>query len=182
VTPLQTTAFSCPTEGACAAVNNNADIITSTDPTGGAAAWSFTNAIPIGPNGMFGISCPTTEFCAAAGTGGQILTSTSPFAGTRPANVESRKGHRRHTVKITHHPMRLTRVGGRATRVSFRFRPIGKAHGFLCKLDDRKFSRCQSPKRYLVGIGRHAFRVKAADPGGIDQAVTVFGFRVARRN
>ena len=65
VTPLQTTAFSCPTDDACAAANNNADIITSTDPTGGAGAWSFTNAIPIPPNGMFGISCPTTGFCLA---------------------------------------------------------------------------------------------------------------------
>jgi hypothetical protein len=181
VTPLQTTAFSCPTDDACAAVNNNADIITSTDPTAGPAAWTFTSAIPIGPNGMFGISCPTTEFCAAAGTGGQILTSTSPFAGTRPADVSSRKGHRRHTVRITRHPKRLTRIGGTTTGVLFGFRAIGSAQGFLCKLDGRKLSRCQPPKRYRVGIGRHAFAVKAADPGGIDQTTTVFRFRVVRR-
>jgi hypothetical protein len=42
-------------------------------------------------------------------------------------------------------------------------------------------SRCQPPKRYRVGIGRHAFAVKAADPGGIDQTTTVFRFRVVRR-
>ncbi|HEY7256165.1 MAG TPA: hypothetical protein VH476_05725 [Solirubrobacterales bacterium] len=181
VTPLQTTAFSCPADSACAAVDDNADIITSTDPTGGSAAWSFTNAIPIPPNGMFGISCPTTEFCAAAGTGGQILTSTSPFAGTRPANVRSRKGHRRHTVRITHHPKRVTRIDAATTGVRFRFRPIGKARGFLCKLDGGRFSRCRSPKRYRVRIGRHAFRVKAEDPGGIDQTASVFRFRVLRR-
>ena len=181
VTPLQLTAFSCPTDEACAGVNNNADIITSTDPTAGAGAWSFTNAIPIPPNGMFGISCPTTSFCLAAGMRGQILTSTSPFASTRPADLRSGRGHRRHTVKITRHPRRVLRIAGRRTRVRFRFRAIGQAHGFLCKLDRRRFSRCRSPKRYRVGIGRHAFRVKAQDPGGIDQTATVFRFRVVHR-
>ena len=182
VTPLQITAFSCPADSACAAVNNNADVITSTDPTGGAGAWSFTNAIPIPPNGMFGISCPATEFCAAAGTGGQILTSTSPFAGTRPANVKSRKGHRRHTVKITRHPRHVMRIAGTTARVRFGFGAIGQAHGFLCKLGGGGYSRCHSPKRYRVGLGRHAFRVKALDPGGIDQTATVFRFRVVRRH
>jgi hypothetical protein len=182
LTPLQTMAFSCPTDAACAAVNNNADIITSTDPTGGAGAWSFTNAIPIPPNGMFGISCPTTAFCLAGGARGQIITSTSPFEGTGSANLKTRKGHRRHTVKITRHPKRVTRIGGGIARVRFRFRAIGQAHGFLCKLDGRSYSRCRSPKRYRVGIGRHAFRVKAEDPGGIDQTATVFRFRVAHRH
>jgi hypothetical protein len=182
VTPLQITAFSCPADSACAAVNNNADVITSTDPTGGTGAWSFTNAIPIPPNGMFGISCPATEFCAAAGTGGQILTSTSPFAATRPANVKSRKGHRRHTVRITRHPRRVLRIAGTTARVRFRFRAIGQAHGFLCELGGGGYSHCHSPKRYRVGLGRHAFRVKALDPGGIDQTPTVFRFRVVHRH
>jgi hypothetical protein len=65
--------------------------------------------------------------------------------------------------------------------VRFRFRAIGGAHGFLCKLGPGKFSRSRSPKRYRVGIGRHAFRVKALDPGGIDQTATVFRFRVVHR-
>jgi hypothetical protein len=181
VTPLQTTAFSCPGDEACAAVNDNADIITSTDPTGGAGAWSFTNAIPIPPNGMFGISCPTTSFCSAAGAHGQILTSTNPFEGTKSANLRAGRHHRRHTVKITRHPRRLLKISGAATRVRFRFRAIGQAHGFLCKLGSGSYSRCHNPKGYRVSPGRHAFRVKALDPGGIDQTATVFRFRVVRR-
>ena len=180
VTPLQTLAFSCPTDDACAAANNNADIITSTDPTGGAGAWAFTNAIPIPPNAMFGISCPTTGFCLAAGARGQIITSTEPFSGNRPASLKTRKGHRRHTVRITHHPPHLLRIDGRRTQVRFRFRAIGPAKGFLCKLGARRYSRCDSPKRYSVGLGRHAFRVKVLEPGGIDQTPTVFRFRVVR--
>jgi len=181
VTPLPTTAFSCPTDDACAAVNNNADIITSSDPTGGAGAWTFTNAIPIPPNGMFGISCPTTSFCLVAGTRGQILTSTDPFEGNTSADLNGGRHQRRHTVKITRHPKRVLRIGGARTRVRFRFRAIGQAHGFLCKLDGGRYARCHNPKSYRVGLGRHVLRVKALDPGGIDQTATIFRFRVLRR-
>ena len=181
VTPLQTTAFSCPSDEACAAVNDNADIITSTDPTGGTGAWSFTNAIPIPPNAMFGISCPTTSFCAAAGADGQILTSTSPFESTKAASPKAGRHHRRHTVKITRHPRRTLKISDATTRVSFGFRPIGQAHGFLCKLGAATYSPCRSPKSYRLGPGRHTFRVKALDPGGIDQTATVFRFRVVHR-
>jgi hypothetical protein len=181
VTPLPIMAFSCPTNAACAAVNNNADVITSTNPTGGTGAWSFTNAIPIPPNGMFGISCPSTSFCAAAGAHGQVITSTSPFGGSEPANLKAGGHHRRRTVKITRHPRHLVKIRGRRARVRFRFRAIGPGRGFLCKLDRRKYSRCRSPKRYRVGRGRHAFRVKAFDPGGIAQVPAVFRFWVVRR-
>jgi hypothetical protein len=84
-------------------------------------------------------------------------------------------------VRITRRPRRVVKVDGRRTTVRFRFRAIGPAKGFLCKLGRARFSRCRSPKRYAVGIGRHAFRVKTLDPGGIDQTATVFRFRVVRR-
>jgi hypothetical protein len=178
VTPLQLTAFDCATATACAAVNNNFDVIASTDPGGSSSGWTFTNAVPYtGPNGAFGISCPAVSLCVAVGTRYLIATSTDPF-GDGPAAADHQAGLRRPTVKLTHHPRHRIRTAKKHIRVRFRFREIGADVGFLCKLDKQRFRPCRSPRTYRVGIGRHAFRVKANDPGGHDQTVTTFRFRV----
>ncbi|HET9592951.1 MAG TPA: hypothetical protein VFP17_08545 [Solirubrobacterales bacterium] len=177
-TPLQLTAFDCATTSACAAVNDNFDVIASTDPGGPASGWTFTNAVPYtGPNGAFGISCPAVSLCVAVGSHYLIATSTDPF-GDGPAAAAQKSGLRRPTVKLTHHPRRKIRTAKERVAVHFRFREIGADVGFLCKLGRQKFRLCTSPRAYRVGIGRHAFRVKANDPGGPDQTVTTFRFRV----
>jgi hypothetical protein len=58
-------------------------IVTSTDPTGGASAWTETNlAGLVGvPSGLTSVSCPSTHFCAIATGGGEILTSHDPTGG-----------------------------------------------------------------------------------------------------
>jgi hypothetical protein len=178
VTPLQLTAFDCASPTACAAVNNNFDVIASTNPGGPPADWTFTNAVPYtGPNGGFGISCPTVTLCVAVGTHYLIATSTDPF-GDAPAAAGQKGGLQRPTVKLTHHPRRKIRTAKKRVQVRFRFREIGAQMGFLCKLDKQRFRRCTSPRSYRVGLGRHAFRAKANDPGGPDQTVTTFRFRV----
>jgi hypothetical protein len=182
VTPLQMTAISCPTASACAAVNNNADVFTSLDPTGGPPAWSFVNAIPYtAENGVFGISCPDESFCALAAAQGRVAMSTDPFDDESvPAKQGNGKHHRRPTVKLTGHPGARVLTARPRVRVRFRFREIGVFKGFLCKLDGHRFGRCRSPKSYSVGPGHHVFGVKAFDPGGFDQTVTRFRFRVVR--
>ena len=178
VTPLPLTAFDCASTAACAAVNNNFDVIASIDPGGPPSDWTFTNAVPYtSANGAFGVSCPTTDLCVAVGTHYLIATSTDPF-GDGPAAAGQKAGLRRPTVKITGHPRRKIRTAKKWVRVRFRFREIGADVGFLCKLDKQKFRPCRSPRAYRVGIGRHAFRIKANDPGGPDQTVTSFRFRV----
>jgi len=178
VTPLQLTAFDCATPSACAAVNNNFDVIASTNPGGPPSDWTLTNVVPYtGPNGGFGISCPTVTLCVAVGTHYLIATSTDPF-GDAPAGPQKKGAVRRPTVKLTHHPRRRIRTAKKRIAVHFGFREIGAQVGFLCKLDKQKFRRCSSPRTYRVGLGRHAFRVKANDPGGHDQTVTAFRFRV----
>ncbi|MGN6202021.1 MAG: hypothetical protein ACTHNY_06410 [Solirubrobacterales bacterium] len=180
-TPLQLTAFDCATATACAAVNDNYDVIASTNPSGSASDWTFTSVVPYtGPNGAFGISCPAVTLCVAVGTHYLIATSTDPF-GDGPAAAGQKAGQRRPTVKLTHHPRRKIRTAKKRVTVHFRFREIGADVGFLCKLGKRKFRPCKSPRAYRVGIGRHAFRVKANDPGGHDQTVTTFRFRVIRK-
>jgi hypothetical protein len=183
VTPLQIMAVSCPSASACAAANNNADVFTSLAPTAGPRSWSFVNTIPYTEaNGVFGISCPTQSFCAEAAANGQVAFSTNPFAGeSSPAKLPSGKHQRRPTVKLMRHPRKRLRIHGRRVRVRFRFREIGVFRGFLCGLDRAKYSRCRSPKAYTVGPGRHTFRVKVYDPGGFDQTVTRFHFRVISR-
>jgi hypothetical protein len=179
---LTVTGVSCPTTSACAAVDNNSDAVTSTDPTGPATAWSFVNVIPPGsandfnPNAMNGISCPSENLCVAAGTRRQIISSTEPFAATAEPVF---KGHsRRPRVKIVGHPPQ--RVGdkrGRA-KVNFRFRAIGKAVGFRCKLDGHRFKPCKSPTHYRLGRRKHVFKVRAVAPGGLVGPATAFHFRI----
>ena len=185
-TGLPVKGVSCVSTSACAAVDNNADVITSTDPTGGPDAWSFVNVIPA-PfradgtsterfNGMFGISCHSRSLCVAVGTRHQIIASTDPF-GEDEARIPIGKS-KRPRVRITRHPAKRLdpRKGG--TRVVFRFRALGGASRFKCKLHARRFSRCKSPIGYRVGRGRHAFKVFAVGPNGLRGPVTTFHFRV----
>jgi hypothetical protein len=162
---------SCPTASACAAVDNNADVIVSTNPTGGPSAWSFKNVIPywetaaadqpLKLNGMFAVSCATTELCATAGQAYQLMISTDPFAPDqlpKPAAANSKLPR----VAITRHPAKRTDAKRGGTPVLFRFRAIGaRARGFRCKLAGKRFAPCRSPRRYKLGRGKHAFKVRA---------------------
>lgn len=183
-TGLPIKGVSCPALTACAAIDNNADAIVSTNPTGPAAAWSFTNVLPSPstpegtPNGMFAISCPATSLCAAAGQSEQIIISTDPFAAD-PLNVPGRS--KRLRVVITHHPAKRVNPGKRGARVTFRFHAIGvgaKAAHFRCKLSGRGFRPCKSPRHYRAGGGPHIFRVRAMVPGGAKSPPASFHFRV----
>lgn len=178
-TPIRLMGFSCVDTRACAGVIDNGEVITSTNPTGSASDWSFKSVVPFtSANGTFGISCPTRSLCVGVGADYLVIASTDPFADAPSAR--GRKGRlKRPTVKITKHPRRVVRTRRGTARVSFRFREIGVSDvGFLCKIDRRKFKPCRSPKAYRVGLGRHAFRVKVNQPGGFDQTVTTFKFRV----
>lgn len=177
---------SCPAPTVCAAVDNNSDAIVSTDPTSGAAAWQFTNVIPApgtpegGPNGMFGISCPTTSLCAAAGQDEQIITSTDPFVSDISGNSGKSKRLR---VVITQHPGKRVSPDKRGARITFHFHATGtgaKGARFRCRLDDRRYRPCKSPRRYRAGVGSHVFRVWAMETGGAKSPPASFHFRVGR--
>lgn len=167
--------ISCPSAGACAAIDDNADAIVSTDPTS-PAAWWFKNVLPPSSrNGMFALSCPTTSLCVAAGQSDQLLISTDPFA---PDAVAKRPG--RPTVVITKHPAKRISPHRGGVKVTFRFRAVGSAAGFRCKLRGHGFRPCRSPAHYKVGAGQYAFKVRAVAPGGALGPAAVFSFRVGR--
>jgi hypothetical protein len=74
---------SCPSVSLCVAVDTAGNVLSSTDPTGGRAAWSVAPHVTGGgaaPNSPGAVSCPTTVFCAAV-SGSIVLTSTDPAGG-----------------------------------------------------------------------------------------------------
>ena len=173
------------------AVTNNADVIASTDPTGGPAAWSFENVIPSwllpsgkeNPNGdtnaMWGASCPTTDFCIATGQERKVIVSTDPFAKdpVKKGLPKGKRPRRPHTV-ITFHPGKRVdnRRGG--VRVTFRFHAVGKAARFKCRINKRRLTTCKSPKRYRLSKGNFHFKVYAVGPTGLKGPPARYRFRV----
>ena len=70
---------SCGSPTMCVAVDGSGNVLTSTDPTGGAGAWTITAV-----DGNFAIesvSCPTASFCMAVDDGGNAVLSGTPTGG-----------------------------------------------------------------------------------------------------
>jgi Ca2+-binding RTX toxin-like protein len=86
------------------------------------------------------------------------------------------------STRITHRPPRVVRTGaGRRHRVVFAFAAEPGAR-FLCGLDRGPLVACRSPRAFVVGRGRHAFRVLAIDAAGNrDPSPARFGFVVRAR-
>lgn len=62
---------------------------------------------------------------------------------------------------------RIMRGGLRRHRARFTFASDQAGSSFLCRLDDRPFDICRSPKRYKgLAAGKHVFWVRAVDPSG----------------
>ncbi len=71
----------------CIAVDGAAGSSASTDPTGGAGAWSYADID--GTNHLFAVSCATaTTFCVATDDHGNVITTHEPTAGTSAWTVE----------------------------------------------------------------------------------------------
>jgi hypothetical protein len=76
---------SCPSTTLCVATDWDGNVITSTDPTGGAKAWSIAN-VDSAPHlhALVGVSCPSPSLCiapASDSSGGNLAVSTSPAGG-----------------------------------------------------------------------------------------------------
>ncbi len=77
-------------------------------------------------------------------------------------------------------PTVFTRSRRRTVAVSFAASEAGAR--FRCRLDRGVYKSCRSPRRYTVGLGRHAIRVFAVDAAGNrDPSPAVVRFRVRRR-
>lgn len=70
---------SCPSSDLCVAADYSGNVVTSTNPTGGTAAWTLTKVD--GTNQLVSLSCPSTQLCVAGDTYGNVVTSTNPTGG-----------------------------------------------------------------------------------------------------
>lgn len=90
------TGMSCPSASLCVAVDDSGSVVTSTNPTGGASAWS-TPVVVDGSHKLTGISCPSATFCAAVDDAGNVVTSTDPAGGasawSAPALIGEQVGY-----------------------------------------------------------------------------------------
>jgi hypothetical protein len=76
--------IACPTVSLCVAIDGEDNVVTSTDPTGGASAWNVGNPDPDDEEDVFGlngVSCPSASFCMTVGEGGVVLSSREPADG-----------------------------------------------------------------------------------------------------
>ncbi len=76
---------SCLTTTFCVVPNTGGNVFTSTNPTGGSAAW---NGVNVGiANDINDVSCPSTTLCVAVDDGGHVITSTNANAGSPPGST-----------------------------------------------------------------------------------------------
>jgi PASTA domain len=73
------TAISCPSASLCVAVDYRGNVLTSTDPTGGAGAWKKASIDP--GNQLSAVSCASATLCVAVDYAGNALASTNPTGG-----------------------------------------------------------------------------------------------------
>jgi hypothetical protein len=76
--------ISCPASSLCVAVDNNGNVLTSTNPIGGRSAWSAPVTIDTGGldgSSLNAVSCPSISLCVAVDESGRVLTSTKPTGG-----------------------------------------------------------------------------------------------------
>jgi hypothetical protein len=59
------------------ATDSAGNVVTSTNPTGGAAAWTVAGV----GNILSGVSCPSSSLCVATDATGAVITSTNPTGG-----------------------------------------------------------------------------------------------------
>jgi hypothetical protein len=96
--PGELATVSCPSTSLCVAFDANGNVLTSTDPAGGASTWSApihvgaSNVNGQGGEGFGAISCPTVSLCVRVDWSGNVVASTNPTGGpsawTAPANID----------------------------------------------------------------------------------------------
>jgi hypothetical protein len=191
---VQVTGVSCPTAHRCVAVDNNGDVLTSTDPTGGAGSWHFENLVPFRPtaeeegqpprNALFAASCASTSLCALVGADSRIFTSINPFSA--PSGSPGRHtGHNaprrpRTILLFAENFWYITHTRRHHIRARFHFYSPSKTRGFECKRDRGPYRPCRSPLRYWVARGLHVLRVRAIGPTGLRGPSAIKHFRVLR--
>lgn len=73
------TGLSCPSASFCVAVDDQGDVLESSDPAGDARGWRVVDVD--GTNRLVGISCPSVGLCVAVDSAGDAVWSSDPTGG-----------------------------------------------------------------------------------------------------
>ena len=73
------TGMGCAPSGLCVGVDDAGEVVSSSHPTGPAAAWGSTTVDA--QNQLDGVSCPSAALCVAVDDAGNIFSSTNPNGG-----------------------------------------------------------------------------------------------------
>jgi hypothetical protein len=57
-------------------MDGSGKVVTSSNPTGGASAWTLTNLDVDAFNYLSGVSCPSISVCVAVDRSGNVVTGT----------------------------------------------------------------------------------------------------------
>jgi hypothetical protein len=79
--PSDLFAVSCPTAGACAAIDEDSDVLTSENPSAGASSWKITTLPGLGY--LSTIDCTKASFCLIGDGDGNVWHSADPSGGYR---------------------------------------------------------------------------------------------------
>lgn len=100
----------------------------------------------------------TSEITATVAGSNPSLSATASLVQTQAAPV---------VVKPKLRFVKPPKKKVRAAKVKFRFKVVqGKAKGFQCRVDRRKWSKCKSPRKVKLKPGRHLFRVRGIATDG----------------
>jgi CSLREA domain-containing protein len=128
-------------------------------------AGTFVAATQTKDGGTSELSTPAAVAGGGSATGGGGDGDAGGGAGTAGSfeRVLVIRGRTRPRTKLVRTPRSRTR----SSAVRFEFKSDEPGSVFLCKLDDKPFDLCKSPKRYEgLKPGRHVFKVRAVDPAG----------------
>ncbi len=73
-------AAACPSLGLCVLGDDGSAVVSTTEPTKGASAWTVTS-LEVGVSSLQSVSCAPVGLCVAVDDAGNILTSTDPAGG-----------------------------------------------------------------------------------------------------
>jgi hypothetical protein len=88
-------AVSCASSPAvlCVAVDDNGNVVTSTDPVAGPSAWTLSTVDTASQvNQLTAVSCPSSGLCVATDAAGNVLTSTDPAGGVAAWSTDNVDG------------------------------------------------------------------------------------------
>ena len=171
--PSWVTSISCPSRSLCVAGDaNTGAIATSSNPTGGASAWTFTTGVANAPAAL---SCPTVSLCVG-GEGGGVVTSTDPTGGAS-AWTAAPVGAVVRLTGVSCVSAWLCVVGDEVGRVltstdPMAPDPVWSAAALLPNYDGLSDITCTAPS-FCVGIGSPGQILTSTDPTGGASAWTV---------